>query len=211
MTTNKKTAKAKAKKIKPQSDELTRFQRQLVINIVQHNMTGRDAARAAGSKAKKDSTLDSIACDTLRIQKVKAFRDLLIEQSLTEAIMSKTEALALLSEMAKTSITDLADFSKAQVGEDADGEPVYQTVWTFKDSKELDRRRAISIQEITAGRDGLKIKMHSRLESINQLSKILGWEAPTKQLHEVTGPGNQPLMPTKDEVKDAMRDILQML
>jgi phage terminase small subunit len=37
-----------------------------------------------------------------------------------------------------------------------------------------------AISELTAGRDGIKIKTHSPLDAIKQLSKMQGWETAQK-------------------------------
>jgi len=52
----------------------------------------------------------------LRKVKVKAFHDLLLSSIVSNAIMTREEAMERLSVMARTSVKDIANFSKARIG-----------------------------------------------------------------------------------------------
>jgi phage terminase small subunit len=43
-----------------------------------------------------------------------------------------------------------------------------------------DPKQMAAISELTAGRDGIKIKTHSQIDAIKQLSKMQGWESAKK-------------------------------
>src|SRR5690606_12847922 len=74
------------------------------------------------------------------------------------------------------------EFGSYEVGE-ADGEPVIQTTWRIKDSVLQDPQKLAAISELTASKDGIKIKTHSPLQAIQQLAKMQGWEAAQKFDH----------------------------
>ncbi|WP_224554960.1 hypothetical protein [Pectobacterium versatile] len=74
--------------------------------------------------------------------------------------MTYEEAMERLTAMGRTSIADLATFGTHVVGEDDDGKPISQSVWSFKNASELKPEQMAAISELTAGKDGLKIKLH---------------------------------------------------
>jgi phage terminase small subunit len=112
--------------------------------------------------------------------------------------MSRQEALEKLSNLARTDLKDLVEFGSYDLGEDQDGNPIVQASWRIKDSVMQDPNKMAAISELTAGRDGIKIKTHSPITAIQQLAKMQGWEAATK--HELTGKDGAPLNPTKIEL-----------
>ncbi|WP_431021806.1 terminase [Erwinia rhapontici] len=105
--------------------------------------------------------------------------------------MTRTEALERLSKMGRTSLMDIAEFCNSLVGEDEDGNPVYQAVWSFKDSALQDPGAMSAVAELTTGKDGIKLKMHDPKAAIKQICEMRGWEAPKKT--EVSGPGGTPI------------------
>lgn len=82
------------------ADECTKLQRQTVIHVVA-GMTQREAYYAAGGTAKTDANADSTVSTMLSDVKVKAFYDALIAQKTSNAVMTRTEALENLTEIAK--------------------------------------------------------------------------------------------------------------
>ncbi len=161
---------------------LTHLNRMTVIHVV-GGMSHRAAYRAAGGKAKKDSSADSTVSKMLSSDKVKAFYDSLIAIAATSSIMTREEAMQILTNQARTNVSDIADFRKIKVGDDEDGDPVYQTVWDLKNSDELTPEQAASIMEVSAGKDGLKFKMHDQKAAIKQLTEMEGWNAAQRMEH----------------------------
>ncbi|MNC82273.1 hypothetical protein D3C81_1805280 [compost metagenome] len=51
------------------------------------------------------------------------------------------------------------------------------------------------ISELTAGKEGIKIKTHSQREALQLLGKFRGWEAPQK-VAATNGKGEDVQMPT---------------
>jgi phage terminase small subunit len=122
---------------------------------------------------------------------VQAFLKSVQGEIVDEAIMTREEALKRLSKMGRTSIADIAEFSNSIVGEDDDGNPVFQAVWSFKDSALQDPDAMSAISELTTGKDGIKLKMHDPKAAIKQLAEMQGWDAPKKT--ELTGKDGGPL------------------
>lgn len=171
------------------------MQKKYVINLV-NGMSQREAYYKAGGKAKTDITADSASCTMFSHVKVKAFYNSLIEHKACRAVMTRDRAMEILSGIAETKITDVANFSRIEVGTDDDGNKVYQTTWDLKDSNELSEDAAGAIEEITAGAGGFKFKKHSRTAAIKQLAQMEGWDAAQK--HEHAGKDGGPIETTSD-------------
>jgi phage terminase small subunit len=114
------------------------------------------------------------------------------EEATSSAVMTRQEALEKLSLSARVSITDVAEFKVAQVGEDDNGLPVYQTVWEIKNSEDIAPEVAACIKSITITKTGPKLELHDQNSAIKQLSEMEGWNSATK--HEHSGPGGKPIV-----------------
>ncbi len=129
---------------------------------------------------------------------LQAYKD----QRLLDSIMSREEAMSILSDMARVNMGDLVTFGSFQVGEDENGQPVVQSTWKFKDSESMSKAHLRSIMEINSTPQGLKIKQHDQKAAIKQLADMMGWEAPKKVDHSggigITGIEVQIIDPDKD-------------
>ena len=63
----------------------------------------------------------------------------------------------------------------------------------FKDFDELTESQIKAIESIKQGKNGLELKLHGKSWTIEQICKMLGYDAPTKQ--EVTGKDGKDLIP----------------
>lgn len=170
-------------------DVLTPLQKRFSLAIIKgKNQT--EAYRKAGGKAKGDNLrkaahVIATNCD------VQAFIKSVQGEIIDEAIMTRDEALKRLSKMGRASIADIAEFSNSIVGEDEEGNPVYQAVWSFKDSSLQDPDAMSAVSGLISGKDGIKLKMHDPKAAIKQLAELQGWEAPKKT--ELTGADGGPI------------------
>lgn len=174
-------------------DALTPLQQKFSLAIIKgKNQT--DAYKAAKGKAKGDNlrkAAHAIAtnCD------VVAFLRSVQGEVVDDAIMSREEALKRLTALGRTSLYDLADFRNCMTGEDEEGNPVMQATWSFKDSALLTPEAMAAIAELTAGPQGLKIKLHDPKAAIKQLAELQGWEA-AKVVDNVSSDGSMSPKPT---------------
>lgn len=167
------------------ASKLTPLQRKFVLELIKPGTSQRQAYITAGGKAKTESAQDNSASIMLSNSKVSAFHKSLINTIASDVIMTKQEALERLSKTARATIHDICTFRLTQVGEDADGNPVMQTVWEMKNTEEIDPVIAASIKSVTFTKTGPKIEMYDANGSIKILSDLQGWNAPRKQ--EITG------------------------
>ena len=190
-------------------DVLTPLQKKFVTWIIKgKNQT--EAYKKAGGKSKGDAAR-SKASQIGSNSNVQAFIKSVQGEIIDEAIMTREEALKRLSKMGRTSLADIAEFSNSIVGEDDDGQPVFQAVWSFKDSALQDPDAMSAVSELTTGKDGIKLKMHDPKAAIKQLAEMQGWEAPKKS--EVSGPGGGPVKTettsmTPQEAADAYKKLM---
>lgn len=164
---------------------MTPLQRKFAIEMTKGPKNNRQAYLDAGGKCKDPGSQDAQASRMLRIPKIRKFLNLINETAASEAVMSKAEALERLTRTAKVTIRDVCDFSLAQVGEDENGAPVYQTVWTIKNSRDIPDHIAACIKSVSMTQNGPKLELYDSHGAIKQLSDMMGWNAPRKS--EVTG------------------------
>ena len=147
-------------------------------NFPSHTKAYQSIYSGCSDKAARANVARMLAIDSVSALH-KAWREL----RLTESIMTRTEAMVILSDMARTSIGDLVEFGTYQVTEDDKGNPVYQSTWSFKDSDQLTEAQLRSISELQATKEGLKIKQHDQKAAMKQLAEMAGWEAAKKIEH----------------------------
>lgn len=189
-------------------DQLTELQQRIATGVLA-GMTQRAAYLAAGGKATSESAIDSSCSEILRNLQVKAFMDSMKRQAISDAIMSREEAMKILTDLARGNLTDLVKFRTVNIGKDMEtGEDINQTAWTIdEDLQQSDPAKLIIISELEVGKNGPKIKQHSKTAAIQQLAKMQGWESASK--HEIAGPGGGPIL-TKD-VSDLSDEALLAL
>ncbi|HCU0244473.1 TPA: terminase small subunit [Morganella morganii] len=178
-------------------DALTKLQQKFVLGIVK-GMNQTDAYRKAGYKATTDESAYSSSSEILRNLKVKSFLESMNEAAVSDAIMTRQEALGRLSAIGRASVSEMVEFSEHNMGKDDDGNPVIQAVWRFKDSALQNPQALAAISELTAGKDGIKLKLHDPKAAIKQVAEMQGWEAPKEIKHDISSlPGLGDLFSSK--------------
>jgi phage terminase small subunit len=177
-------------------DELTELQQRTATGVLA-GMTQRQAYYQAGGKAKDDPGADMSACQIIGNPKVKAFMDSMKVQAVSDAIMTREEAMKILTALGRGNLTDIVKFKTSHVGQNAEtGDDIHQTTWLIdEDLQANDPEKLMIISELEVGKNGPKIKQHSKVAAIAQLAKMGGWEAAQKFEH--AGPGGGPIL-TKD-------------
>lgn len=185
--------------------KLTHLQKWTMIHAVS-GMSKYEAYVKAGGKGNKKSG-NNVIGKMLEKTVVLAFYDSLVDSAAVKAVMTREEALETLTKIARTTVKDVVHFKDARIGEDEDGEPVYQTVWQLVNYDSLDSGTAAAISELSTGRDGFKFKLHSQTVAIKQLSDLEGWDAPKKLEGNLTLDTNV----EAPEIAAALTKLLDML
>lgn len=129
--------------------------------------------------------------------------------AVSDAVMTRQEAMEKLSNLARTDLADVVEFSSCEVGMDGET-PVIQATWKIKDSAFMNPKQLAIITELSAGREGIKIKTHSQLAAIQQLAKMQGWESATKHDH-ISSDGSMTPRPAIDTSKLSPATIAELM
>lgn len=157
-------------------EKLTPLQKEIVLNSIS-GMNDIDSYKASRGKAKTLKTMEASVSEILSNPKVVAFKKSMANHIVNPAIMSRDEMLERLSALARTSMADLIEW-RTELHTGDEGEQIEQSLWAVRESAYLDETKAASIAEVTAGKDGFKIKQHSPLTAMKQLAELAGYEAP---------------------------------
>ena len=176
--------KAMTEEQKELFDDLTPLQQKVCINSLS-GMSNIDSYIEAGGKAKTKAAQEASVSEILSNLKVKLFLDSMKHQAVNNAIMSRHEMMERLTNLSRVNMSDLITWHTARSTND-DGEEVEQTSWSIKESAEQDPYAMASIAEVTAGKDGFKIKQHSPLSAMAQLAKLAGYDSPQQINSTVT-------------------------
>lgn len=189
-------------------EELTPLQKRMATNVLA-GMNQRQAYYASEGTAKSDTAADTSASEIMNNPKVKSFMDSMQKQAVSDAIMTREEAMKTLSAIGRGNLTDIVKFRTIHVGKDpVNGDDVNQTAWEIdEDLQKNDPDKLIIISELEVGKFGPKIKTHSKIAAIQQLAKMQGWESASK--HEFSGPNGGPLQHAH-ELSDAALEALAM-
>lgn len=188
-------------------DALTPLQKKFSLAIIR-GKTQAQAYKSAGGKAKTADSANVSASQIFNNLKVQAFLKSVQDEVVDEAIMGREEALKRLTSLGRASLFDIAEFRNGMIGEDEEGNPIFQASWNFKDSSMLTPEAIAAIAELTAGPQGLKIKLHDPKAAIKQLAELQGWDAPKKT--ELSGPNGGPIQHedlTDEQLNEALKEL----
>lgn len=98
------------------------------------------------------------------------------QAELDKRILSKNEALVILTRQARGNVVDNIHFKAKFHGMCPDGGgPLWETVFGLKHASELDPELLANITELSHTKEGIKIKHASAKEAIAEIAKIQGW------------------------------------
>lgn len=178
--------------------KLTRLQQRVVTGFIA-GKSQRQSYLDAKGKAKDP---DAAASEILNMPKVKEFLSSVREAPVNAAVMTREEAMARLSDIARTSAPDLVEVvSKRGVGR---SRKTTQQVLLREDALADPAKRA-AIAELSQTKDGIRIKTHSPVQAIQQLARMQGWEAAQK--FDLTGH----IITTEEKLTPAQREMLDQV
>lgn len=133
-----------------------------------------------GSPA-SDSVMRQQAATMVKRVGFVAFMTAIHAGILSDAIMTRQEALERLSEMARGKLSSIISFSRENFG--TGDKPDMRTAWDLTAEFVADPSLADNIAKMSNGLQGPKIEMYSAVGAIKQLSTMLGWNAAQKVDH----------------------------
>ncbi len=150
-----------------------------------------DAYKLAGGMCENVRDGQSKARQILTGVNVVRYRTLVSAQQSSALMMDRAEAVARLSAIARARLDDILRIEKVCVGFTDEGEPMHTNKVVAHDSGEMSDDALAALAEVSQNEYGIKIKMHSPLIAIKQLTDLNGWEPPKK--HEISGLDGQPI------------------
>lgn len=154
----------------------TRLQRNVALKSLE-GLSDAEAYRQGGGKATNPNSLTSSASEILNNPDVVAFIESFNAYLVASSIMTREEMLERLTGMARTDITDVIDFHNSVVVGEVDGQPVTQSCWSIKDAGDIGAYGVSAISELTAGKEGIKIKLHDQKAAMKQIADLEGYNA----------------------------------
>lgn len=184
--------------------KLSQKQEMFCVKYAKHGNATRAYKEAYNAENMKPATIYVKACELLKNGKIEVRLKELNQMAVSDAVMTKQEALQLLSAKARIRITDVCDFKQEQVGNDEEGNPVFQTVWTMKNAEDIDPAVAACIKSVTVTKTGPKIELYDANASAKLLADMLGWNAPVESNvnSEVRVKNEWNIHPTQAVVRD---------
>lgn len=194
------------------SHGMTRLQVQFAVNAAS-GMTQRAAYVKAGGTAKKDTSQDTQASSLMSNQKVKRLYGLMVRKAAEDSVMTKTESMNILSNIARARIDDFMTYEFYEHFDDETGDKELRVKYTTKDSADIPPHLMNAVASVVMTPSGPKFTLKDSVAALKQLSKMLGWDSPL----EVTTPEDRPFE-TKgkttieiDDVKDALDGLMDKL
>jgi phage terminase small subunit len=187
----------------------TRLQRNVALKSLE-GLSDVDAYLQAGGKAKGDNSQRASASEILCNPNIVAFIESFNAHLIAPSIMTRVEMLERLTGVARTSITDVVDINN-QVMVEIDGEKVLQSYWSLKDPDQIKGAGASAISELTASKEGIKIKLHDSKAAMKQIADLEGYNAAVR-LAVGGDPEGDPLIAvtmTPEQYRKARKEALE--
>lgn len=169
-------------------DKLTPLQQKVCTNSLS-GMSNIDSYINAGGKGESKASQEAAVSRMLSDVKVKAFLDSMKHQAVNNAIMSREEMMERLSNLSRVNMSDLIEWATKpveRVNKEGETEEFEQAMWNIKESAQQNPYAMASIAEVTAGKDGFKVKQHSPLAAMKQLADLAGYNSPQQINSTVT-------------------------
>lgn len=169
------------------SEGLTDLQIKVVHNVVSGEYSSNTKAYLAAKDGEvSEDTAKANVSRMLADANVKPYYKALINKAALDSVISREQALEILSNMATTKITDIATYETIEHIDKASGKTIKQGVWYLKDSENLTDEQATSIMAVKATPQGVEIKQHDHKIAIKQLAEMMGWESEKKINNQFT-------------------------
>lgn len=184
----------------------TPLQFKTVNNIITGSYSGHAKAYfAAGGKAKSNSSGETVVSTMLRKVNVRAYYDALKKKVQIDSIITREESMVILSDMAKTTMSDIAEYIKPV--RKVKGVPGVAGYWQMKALEDIKPEHLSSISAVKSGINGVEIKQHDQKQAIKQLSDMNGWNEPEQRI--ITHKSPVPVQLTEDMSLEEMAKVYE--
>ena len=155
-----------------------------------------EAYRRAYSCSKmKDESVNSRAYELLKRSEIAARVKQLQKELRDRSDLNKDEAVGILTNIARANVVDMLEIRRT----------ANFRVFLIKDLSKLPVPFQLAIQSVKSTDKGFEVKMYSKIDALDRLSKMMGWDAPEKK--DITSNGNPIGQDIKIEVIDKRSQI----
>ena len=127
--------------------------------------------RAYSADNMKTETINTKACELLRDGKITGWVGELQAALQSCSDLNKDEAVVILNNIARANVVDMLEVKRSKN---------FRT-FLIKDLTKLPLSFQQAIQSVKSTSQGFEVKMYSKIDALDRLSKMLGWDAPIKQ------------------------------
>lgn len=187
-------------------DNCTRLQRQFVINMIS-GQAMIEAYINAGGKAKTNDSQRAVSSEIFAKPNVQALYRYLEQKAMIVAKITKIECVKILSDIARTKITDLISFETKSGKCRITGEDIQYTQWHVLNSENLPDAIAHSIKSVTMTKMGPKIELRDSIAALKELNRMQGWIAP----QQLNVEQHNRMSYTKEDVSNALKGLMDFL
>lgn len=137
----------------------------------------------------KDKTINERSSRLLKEYKISTRVKELQKELQERSDITKDEATKVLSNMVRTDVSDIISVivEKIHVGKGKDKKEVEVKTLSLKEIEKLTEAQRQSIKSIAQTKHGIKVEMYSKIDAIDRLSKMLGWDEAQKLETTITG------------------------
>lgn len=138
-----------------------------------------EAYRRAYSCSKmKDESINSKAYELLRNGDITVRIKQLQKDLRDRSDLNKDEAVDILTNIARANVVDMLEIKRTDK----------YRIFLIKDLTKLPTPFQLAIQSVKSTDKGFEVKMYSKIDALDRLSKMMGWDAPEKK--DITSNGN---------------------
>ena len=143
----------------------------------------------------KDESVNSRAYELLKRSEIAARVKQLQKELRDRSDLNKDEAVGILTNIARANVVDMLEIRRT----------ANFRVFLIKDLSKLPVSFQLAIQSVKSTDKGFEVKMYSKIDALDRLSKMMGWDAPEKK--DITSNGNPIGQDIKIEVIDKRSQI----
>lgn len=166
-------------KLEELREACTLLQQRFVHNLVRGGMTQREAYVQAGGTAEDNASQRACSSRMFADVNVRAFFDALNREAAADAILSREEAMVLLSDHVRVRPADVYDLTLEPTGKfcPETGEDLYTIAHRLKPFSEMSAAAQASIKNIKMTSSGfLQVELYDKHAAAKQLGEMLGWD-----------------------------------
>lgn len=134
--------------------------------------------RAYSCEKMKSETINIKASELLNSGKVSVRVKELQAALQSRSDLNKDEAVNILTNIARANVVDMLEIKRTKE----------YRIFLVKDLTRLPISFQLAIQSVKSTDKGFEVKMYSKIDALDRLSKMMGWDAPEKK--DITSNGN---------------------